>query len=368
MRNLVTVLVCIIGLTTSLSGQAPSGIHEPKVDERVELMSIVFRLAECQEYMSTRYSDYTTAIETHFAPYRNHEVIRYVKKVLRPRGIGYDAVMFMAISITPPPNMRPIQPFSSDFPESRWGKRKATRFLSLLNDFYAEARCEEFFTANKERYKHASLRFDSVYNALDVSWYTSFYNEKPTSEFKIINALGNGGGNYGPSLVLDSSEVLYAIMGTWSVDEEGQPMYATNEYLPTLIHEFNHSFINHLVEQYEKDLSKSGEIIFSHVEEKMRKQAYGTWQVMMAEALVRASVIKYLIDHSYASDFIDSEMADEVEKGFVWTPDLVNLLMQYDANRSTYPTFEPFMPEVVAFFEVVKDSIDARVNKVETQD
>jgi len=157
--------------------------------------------------------------------------------------------MRMAIHITEPPNMKPIIPFSDTKPDKykRWEKESATKFLKLLNQFYIDADCETFFNNNKELYKTASKRFKKVYQNLDLEWYQNFYGEKPKGEFRIVNGLGNGGGNYGTKIILpNDKEVIYAIMGTWNVDSSGNPQFEMDDYFPTLLHEFNHSFVNHL--------------------------------------------------------------------------------------------------------------------------
>lgn len=53
----------------------------PKVDERVELLSIVFRLADCNEYSSKRFKLYTDKIDTHFSAYKNHELIQFIQQI-----------------------------------------------------------------------------------------------------------------------------------------------------------------------------------------------------------------------------------------------------------------------------------------------
>ena len=87
-------------------------------------------------------------------------------------------------------------------------------------------------------------------------------------------------------------------MGTWRVDESGMPVYKQEEYLPTIIHEFNHSFVNPLLAKSNGLFEESGKRIYKVVEYEMSRQlAYGNWQTMFNEALVRASEIKYFMDH-----------------------------------------------------------------------
>lgn len=54
-------------------------LDKPKVDERVELLSIVSRLAGYNEYSSTIFKLYTDRIEKHFAKHKNHELVTFMK-------------------------------------------------------------------------------------------------------------------------------------------------------------------------------------------------------------------------------------------------------------------------------------------------
>jgi len=351
-----TIIILLL-LTFNTYGQKSEILAEPNVDERVELLSIVFRLADSREYSSKKFPKYVDNIEGHFKPYKNHELIRYIKNKLRKKGIGYDAVMYMAISISDKYPFQPIVPFTSEIPEERWGKKRASKFLYLLNKFYEDTDCEKFFKSNQALYQTASANFKKVYDELDINWYQEFYGQKPKGEFRIVNGLGNGGGNYGPSITLNGKEFIYAIMGTWSVDSLGVPQYEVDDYFPTLLHEFNHSFVNHVVEKYHTELSKSGKTIFGVLKGKMESQAYGTWQTMFAEAVVRASVIKYLKDHNYPNEFIETELNEEINRGFLWTDKLVQELERYDKNRDVFPTLESYMPELVIFFDKIADNI-----------
>lgn len=340
-------------------------LKEPKVDKRVELLSIVFRLANSHEYSQNLFPKYVESIENHFGEFRNHELIKYVKGELLEDGIGFSSVMSMAIHIMEPPNINPITtPFPYKSLEEPWKEESAIKFLKLLSEFYSDADCETFFNKNKELYKTASNRFKKVYQNLDLEWYQNFYGAKSKGEFIIINGLRNGGANYGPKIFSKNGiEVIYAIMGTWSVDSLSIPTYEIDEYFPTLLHEFNHSFVNHLVEKYRSELQESGTIIFDKVKEEMNKQAYGNWKTMYDEALVRAAVIKYMKDHSYDKRTIENEMNEQLSSSFLWTDELVKELDRYDNNRDRYPSFTSFMPEIVKFFNLTTSKIDNEIQK-----
>lgn len=366
MKQIIGVFLILITLNACsqkkkvVNEQKETILKEPEVDKRVELLSIVFRLADSDEYSQKLFPKYVESIENHFGKFKSHDLIKYIKDELREDGIGFSSVMSMAIHITEPPNMKPIiVPFSNKSLEEPWGKESSINFLKLLNEFYTDADCETFFKKNKELYKTASKRFKKVYQNLDLEWYQNFYGAKPKGEFRIINGLGNGGANYGPKVIFQNgNEVVYAIMGTWSVDSLSIPTYEIKDYFPTLLHEFNHSFVNHLVEKYRSELQESGTIIFDKVKDEMNRQAYGNWKTMFDEALVRSAVIKYMKDHNFDKKTIENELNEQLSSSFLWTDELVKELERYDNNRDKYPTLESFMPEIVKFFNLTASKID----------
>ncbi len=332
-------------------------LEKPRVDQRVELVSIVFRLAGAPEYNHNVYASYVEKIRTHYEPYKDHKIIEFVKKIRETNGVAYDAAMFMAISLDD--NLDPLVPFSDKIPEARWGRENALEFAHLLKDFYRETNSAEFFRANEQTYQLASERFAPVYEKLDVAWYPAFYGQAPEEQFIIINALGNGGNNYGPQIKLsDGQRKVYAIMGTWKTDPAGDPIYTAEEYFPTLVHEFNHSFINHLIDKNRELFAQSGEKIFEIVGTLMQQQAYGAWHMVFKESLVRAAVIRYMKDHDFTPAAVANETLNQLARGFYWIEDLVEELDRYAQQRTAYPTFESYMPQMAKAFEHYAQNIE----------
>ncbi len=323
----------------------------PRVDKRTELLSIVFRLAGNFEYNNDVYRSYVSDIHNHFDKYKDHPLIAFATEMRDKNGVSFDAVMCMAIYLEQPPSLDPVIPFSSNFPEGRWGQENANKFAGLLKQFYTDARCEDFFSAQKKLFKATQERFMPVYSALDLNWFKQYYGEQPDGSQNIIIGLGLGGGNYGPKLKYpDGREDTYAIMGTWNIDVMGLPVYKVEDCLPTLIHEFNHSFVNHLTSEYSEILGASGIKLFDLVKESMANQHYTWWQSMMNEALVRASVIRYILKHNPDKAAARNQLITEIGNGFYWMKELVELLGDYEKNRKKYPTLESYMPVIAEFY------------------
>jgi hypothetical protein len=248
--------------------------------------------------------------------------------------------------------------FTDKIPEYRWGKKNADKFVKLLKKFYKDAQCKQFFESNDSLYAEISKRFLPVYESLDVNWYSSFYGKEPAETFVIVNAPAAGGNNYGSSINLpDGERKVYAIMGTWMVDDSGMAIF-NKSYLTILVHEFNHSFVNFLIDKNEKALKNNGERIFNKVKEKMSVQHYGNWKTVLYEALVRASEIKYMQDHHYDRGIIQDAIERQVELGFLWIEKLVEELQKYSYNRTIYPTLESYMPELIKAYDRYADFVE----------
>jgi hypothetical protein len=358
MRHSVPVFTLLVFF--SFTARAQFALSKPRVDQRVELLSIVFRLAGNKEYDKDENVNYIKKIHDHFDRFRGHPLIRYAKLMHDSNGVSYDAVMSMAIHLTPGPDLQPIIPFTTATPGKKWGKTNGQIFVGLLRSFYMEADCRSFFDSCASDYAIAENRFNILFKKLDVSWYPRYYGVPPTESFNIVIGLGNGGNNYGPHISMpDGTKKVYAIIGAGSFDSLGLPVFESPIYLSTLVHEFNHSFVNHLTETYEKLLSIAGDSIFRKMQAKMEAQAYMTWETMISEALVRASVVRYLISHDHDRKVADKELKEQLNNGFIWLGPLVKQLEIYEKERQRYPTLESYIPRLAAFYETVAPKINS---------
>lgn len=351
-----------LGLTCSraVAQQSQPVSLRPQVDKRVELMSILARLANYEEYSQQTYPAYVADIEHHFSPYKNHTAVVYMRDLRARRQIGYDAVMSYAIQLGSSPDLQPIVAFEDHLPDSRWTVDDANQLTSLVKQFYKDAHCDEFFQQQTKRYQSAEIRFAEVIHQIDLPWFQRYYGQTPTQAFRLVIGLGNGGGNYGPHLRMkDDSQMVYAIMGTWSTDSTGMAQYRSADYLPTVIHEFNHSFVNPLIDQCAPELAAYADTIYARVQEPMNQQAYGSGRTMLYESLVRASVVMYVQEHNPDGQSALEQVRDEQHHAFVWTDTLTGLLRQYTAHRARYPTLQSFMPEHTAFYQWLAPRIDS---------
>jgi hypothetical protein len=227
--------------------------------------------------------------------------------------------------------------------EERWTGNSADKFLRLLNDFYKKSNFHKFYQAHQPLYSLANERFGTMLEGIDFNWFEKYYGIKFNGDFHLILSLCNGGGNYGPSVKYkNGTENVYAIMGLWRLDSVGDPIYPY-QMEETIIHEYNHSFCNPLIDEFYVQFQEKAESFFRPVENAMRKQAYSNALTMMREALVRTSVIMY---YKEKDKNVSQMIMDEESMGFLITQTLLNGLSDYQQNRANYPTLKSYMPEM----------------------
>ncbi|MET0752086.1 MAG: DUF4932 domain-containing protein, partial [Pyrinomonadaceae bacterium] len=208
-------------------------------------------------------------------------------------------------------------------------------------------------------------RYQKVVDRIDFPWFEKFYGERPDGTFYVYIGLLAGSGNFGEKVVYrNGKKDIFAIMGVTAADEKGIPTFSADAELPVIIHEFNHSFINHLVDDAPQPFAESCEKIYKLVAEKLQKQAYRGWQTSLNESLVRASVIRYLFEHK-GIEAAESEIIDEKGVGFVWMDELFVLLGTYENSRKAYPTLRSFIPVLAAYHTDLAKRVDDKLTKFE---
>jgi hypothetical protein len=336
-----------------------------RVDERVELLSIVFRLAGAAEYSQTAKTvPYAKEVDEHFGRFKDHEAIKLARTLRGERGIGYDAVASFSLHIQGNPRLEPKFPFDPKPQEleRRWSPKSASGFLIALQRFADDTHAFDFFAQHKELYGKATGRLaHELAKRPYRRWLDSFFGAKPNAKFCAIVGLLNGGANYGCKVRSpDGREEILPILGVDRFDAAGFPLFDT-ETSGLAAHEFCHSYCNPLIDRFADQLLPPAEKIYPHRAGLLKNQAYSNARVMLYESFVRASTHRFLCAHGTPAEAA-AQLRQEVARGFFWTPQLSDLLLSYERSRQKYPTIESFMPAMVKFFEDLGNSIDERLS------
>jgi hypothetical protein len=353
----MTLSICLLSFPIPV--QRVQNQPDVRVDPRVELMSLIFRLAGNPEYNQNRLPLYVKDVEKFFKAHKDHDVVQFARQLRKNRGVSFDAVMSMAIHVEDIDSMKervPLNPAPKSW-DVRWTVEDTQRFQELAHRFVRDSNFATFIKEHEDLYRIAESRVKKVLEDFGVvSWFDSFFGVKPDASFTVLLGMMNGGACYGPRVVFpDGDEELYCVLGVWLKDRRGLPRF-DKSVLPTVVHEFCHSYINPLVDLHASELEKAGQRIFSSVADAMRRQAYPQWKTMMYESLVRACVVRYRLT-SEGEAAAEQQIVYENTNRFFWIRDLSNLLGEYEAHRDKYPNLNSFFPEIVKFFNKYAASI-----------
>lgn len=348
------ILGALCAMLVAVSADAMS----PKASESIELMGILCNISGFEEYNHGYGREYCDDVAEWFSPYKGHRAVAMMQRLQEEKGVGYDAPMSLALYLRPLPDGGVEYIGGEHSLEERFEGVDIAAVAEAVSDFAKESRFKEFFDNHRPFYDEVCSDFvESVMPGFNEKWYGEFYGTEADEKFDVAVGFLNGGNNYGVkrSLPGQTTEV-FAVMGYVKRASDGLTSYAAQPdiYLNILVHEFNHSFINHLIAEgtaYRRDLQPAGEGLFEMCSQIMGWQAYGDWATVINESLVRAAVICYLLDNDSPADTVREAVLDEMRVGFVWMPELVAKLREYENHRDLYPTFASFYPQIIDFFE-----------------
>jgi hypothetical protein len=346
---------CVVGTlaTDALAGD-PAARLEARVDARVELLSLIFRLAGNAEYNQPQSkSPYGQEVDEYFDKFRGHPVVTMATRLRQSTGVSFDAVMTMAVHLEDTEGLQPrmpLDPRPANLDE-RWRSTDAREFLEQARKFVAETKFNAFFGQHRKLYAAATERMtEKLSERAYVDWFDKFFGQRERAKFCVIVGMLNGPCSYGVSVRWpDGREEITPVIGAAKFDADGIPVFSDKD-VPTIVHEFCHSYTNPIVDRHAEQLRPAGERIFKHCEAVMSDQAYGDWQTMMRESLVRACVVRYL-QTTDGADAAHQEVQENAERGFKWIGKLTETFGEYEAHRERYPDFDAFMPRVVSFFD-----------------
>jgi len=380
LSSIVLAALCLAAAGPGLSQKVRSAEPTPGepslrvvVDPRVELMSVIFRLAGNPEYGKGRVSSYVDDVEKQFGPFRDHDVVKLARRLRSTRGVSYDAVMKMAVHLSDTVKLGEKVPFKPQPKtlDSRWRIAEARDFLEAARRFVVDASFDDFVEEHRPLYDLTESRMQAVLQEHGhLEWFDEFFGARPEASFTVALGLLNGGNCYGARCpTAEGGEELFCVLGVWATDDEGKPRF-DQAMLETVTHEFCHSYTNAIVDRHEAEFEPAAKKIFPHVQEAMSRQAYGNWKTVIYESLVRACCVRYTGKYSGARA-AQAAIQYNKQRQFVWIEELSDLLGEYETNRERYPTLDAFSPRIVAFFDGYAEtfaaeqvSLDAKRPKV----
>lgn len=250
------------------------------------------------EYNTSRVPSVYESADSYFASMKKHAAISLAREC-RKKGVSYDAVTSYGLHLViSDQGVISFNPSYSDNIDSRWTDQYKEKMLAALNDFYKESNFHEWYLS-LEPYRQEALEDFNKKVSIDYDWFDGFFGTIDNHSTQIILSFLAGDNNHGLSINLkNGKKILSTVFGCLSQNDSGSISFNNDGGI--LVHEFSHPYCNPLIEKYWESISERSSSIFSTVQEQMREQAYGTAITMMCETFVRASTVRYYMDHSTA--------------------------------------------------------------------
>lgn len=198
MKNLIVTFILIFTLCGNVHAQMDVPVV---IDENVELMGVLAHLAGYREYCQYTAGKYDTDVDNYFKEHLTHPAVQFMKE-LRAREenkIAYDAVASMAVHLKKSSNGQfSLVETEEASLDGRWNNVDKANFLSLVSQFYKDARFHQFFVAHKSFYQRAVqfIKERQLKNSNREKW-AKFLGIAPKDKFSLILNSCGGVNTYG---------------------------------------------------------------------------------------------------------------------------------------------------------------------------
>ncbi len=327
-------------------------------DPIIEWLVALGRAAGFEEY-ATGLPAWAALVDPGLHQIRAHPVLRRLRRARTTAGIGYDALPSLALHVTGTPEALVLRESLEPWPtalDARWKDVDVTAFLREASSAARKAHFLAVWAKAADLRPRAAEPARRQADKLDVAWLEAWFGFPAPGHIRVVPSLGSAPANYSVRRAGRDPE-LVAVLGVYEADDS---LITGGEGL--LVHELGHGFVNPLVDENRAVFEAPGRALYAAVEERMQAMAYGSWETVVKESVLRAVVVRYLHDHGGAGA-ARSEVARQIDDGFPWTLVLADALLAYEADRARYPTFGDFSVTLAATLSVVADEELARASR-----
>ena len=339
MRRL-TISLIVICLSISCFAQMRA-----TVDERMELTSIVFRIAGAEEFVNDQMQEYGEAIDRWFGKYSSHELIDHIRKMRQETALAMAGVVgSVPYLVIDDKGVHDSGIKKGSEIDGRWTDNNWDKYVRLLDDFYRKSRFHEFFESRQDFYRGVENGMNTYLSQLDTAWFRSFFGHY--DEPVVYVAAANGFHNY----YLNTSSIQEGSF-TIAIGYPG-PWYDPTE---VILHEMCHQYTGGM-DRFYPEVEGAMLRIFENTELVLKyyQNHYGDPEVIFYEWLTNHCVAMYLKEHTDNNPYRIQGLNNFLSKmaigyGFVWMERGMQFMDNFYADRESYPVFESYMPRICEF-------------------
>lgn len=323
-----------------------------RADLRVELVSIICRLAGYNEYTRAKNTPYLDAVDKWFGEYAKHPAVIAMRELRARQGISFDAPMSFAVHLDD--EFQVVHGEELAQMDERWKGVDVAALARLVKAFAGESRIAMFRAEQTDYYAklHAPIE-EAIAKERASDWFDGVFGPAEGS-FVVVPSPIAGTMNFGPRATgADGKLHMYQVLGISSKTGEAE---IDEQFIALLVHEMAHSYINPVFDAHRTELAKAGEVIMPLVEKQMRAQAYPDWQTVVNESGVRAIVVNYMREKHGPEAGARTARAEQ-RSGFLWINELAEVMRQI--GKTGDQDLDKHVPKIVAFFDELASTYSA---------
>ncbi|GAA3998683.1 hypothetical protein GCM10022408_06970 [Hymenobacter fastidiosus] len=314
----------------------------------IELFTVVQLLAG--KYPMPNKSAYAKETEAYFAPFANHPAVQYARQL---KGVysdlpelGYCLDNFPAVRIHYPA-------------QTNWytlnGKDSIQTYMRLCKQFFDDSHFWAFYQQHQTHYAawakpvQARLASEGLVTKLD-----SLYRFRTKASYWTIclDPLNSWGAHAIMPKTLNpryADRVVYNVgfLHGESTDTSVPTFSLGSESAITVWHEGSHIYTNALQQRYKAEINKLAYLL-NETDAGMKRNNIHDWAHCFNENLVRGVVIALLRQYQLPKE-ARKQAAREVVDDFQYAGDIADVISAQYTGRRTYPDFEQFFPEILAY-------------------
>lgn len=313
------------------------------VDPRMELISAVQVISDYP--LINRENPYSREMIQFFSKDSTNEASRITEQLYNDYDFSYDAPIDLMLRLSQVPELKTIHPYSERMIERAHGKDNLDKYSQALHHFAIRSNFAEFWTPKIPFYdKMVKFTADDLGDYDPVGKLEQYYNESKSSYTVTLSPSFAGG--YGIRIpTADNNFDIYGCIDAPEI-KEGIPYYSKFELSFFLWHEFSHSFVNPLTDQYKERVNAC-----SGLYQPLGEISSNRWITCVNEHIIRAIYVR--LKAIYISDEASViQLIEEKSRGFAYIEPLIEKLKQFEQARDAKQvTFTQYYPELLGVFD-----------------
>lgn len=319
------------------------------IDDKIETL---YTIAYFDNYFltSNHQSIYKKTIDKELGSLKNHKAVALFDTISKKYNFSYYRPVEWILQFSEFPELKKIKN-KSDLNDETIDKGKET----LLEDFK-----KELIKFNQDSLFQKYLKIIKPINETVInkvkgsktinelpSYLEEYYGEKLYTYNLVLSPLLHSGGFNAEILNPNGEKDVYAIIGP-NGEIDFYPHF-DKDYLETdmILHEFGHSFVNPLMNIYEKQTEDLKSRYYNNkLQTSGKEQGYNEWKYVFNEMLIRAIVIN-ITRNKFCNEKADELLTFEKSVGFDLVEQISLKLKEYETNRKKFKKFSEFYPKLL---------------------